>query len=220
MFKRAKRIPLQPLLVAALLAGWLGFAKDASAEANCFCSLACEDNTNYKSGTVRGWLWDSGSLATYTGWDQQGDANQTACNTLCGQQCLQTWNKANAGPHACSKGCANGQAIACWSKVGTREWKWAQGIGTLTNTPAQSTTTYTCPAGTKGDNWVDGGTIAAGKKCTFVACDHYQTFPPNTYPPNGTPIGSWGYTWGEFIGQNVNPAASTVQTAPAVCEIP
>jgi len=158
-------------------------------------------------------------LATYTGPFQQGDANQTACNTLCTQKCSATWNKANASPVACSKGCANGSFVACWSKVGTREWKSAQGIGYLTNTPAQQSTTYKCPVGTRGDNWVDGGPITPGKKCTFGACDHYQTFPPNTYPPDGTQIGSWGYTWGQFIGQYVNPISTTVQTAAAVCQI-
>jgi hypothetical protein len=208
------------LWLTAMLGWYLGLPKGALAAAHCFCSLACQDNTNYANTPVKGWLWDSGSLATYTGIDQQSDSHQTACNTLCTQKCLATWNKVNAGPLACSKGCANGSLIACWSKVGTKEWKSAQAVGNLINTPAQFNTTYKCPAGTRGDNWVDGGAIAAGKKCTFVACDHYQTFPPNTYPPNGTPIGSWGYTWGQFIAQNVDPIATTVQTAQAVCKIP
>lgn len=203
------------LWFAAVLGCCLGLPKDAFAAAHCFCSLACQDNTNYKGSPVKGWLWDSETLATYTGWDQQGDKNQTDCNTRCTQKCLATWNKANAGPLACSKGCANGSLVACWSKVGTREWKSAQATGNLTNTPAQYT--YKCPPGTRGDNWVDGGAIAPGKKCVFVACDHYQTFPPKTYPANGTQIGSWGFTWGEFIGQNVNPIATTVRAA--TCKI-
>jgi hypothetical protein len=207
------------LWLAIVLGGWLGLPQEALAEAHCFCSLACQDNTNLKGSPVRGWLWDSGSLATYRGLDQQGDKNQTDCNTLCTRKCFATWNKANAASLACSKGCVNGAAVTCWSKVGTREWKSAQQVGTLTNTPAQTNTTYRCPAGTRSDNWVDGGPIAAGKKCTFVACDHYQTFPPKTYPPNGTAIGSWGFTWGEFIGQHIDPIATTVQTASAVCKI-
>ncbi len=208
------------LWFAAMLGCCLGLPEDASAAAHCFCSLACQDNTNYKSTPLKGWLWDSATLATYTGLDQQGDKNQTDCNTRCTKTCLETWNKGNAGPLACSKGCANGSLVACWSKVGTREWKSAQGIGNLVNTPNQFSTTYKCPPGTRNDNWVDGGPIGAGKKCVFVACDHYPTFPPNTYPPNGTQIGSWGFTWGQFIGQHVNPIATTVQTASAVCKIP
>lgn len=192
---------------------------DAAADAHCFCSLAWQDNTNYQGSPAKGWLWDSGSLATYTGITQQSDKNQTACNTLCTQRCLAEWNKDKAAALACAKGVPSGSTLMCWSKVGTREWKSAQGIGTLVNTPAQFKTTCKCPEGTYGQPWVNGGTVPQGAKCAFVVCDHYQPFPGTGYPANGTAIGTWGFTWGAFFGQNIDPTCTTTQTAPAVCTI-
>lgn len=205
--------------VIVMAAFWSNTSVPARADAHCFCSLACEDNTNYKGSPVKGWLWDAGSLATYSGPFQQGDANQTRCNTLCTDKIAAIWNAQNAASLACGHGCADGSAIRGWSKVGTREWKSAQMVGTLVNTPAQTQTRCTCPAGSRNGDWVDGGPVPVGTRCAAVVCDRYPTIPAGSYPPNNTQLGTWGFTWGTFIAQFVNATCTTTQTAAAICKI-
>ena len=213
------KLHLTIIAVAVAISTLVGSPRSARADAHCFCSLAWQDNTNYKGSPTKGWIWDSGALATYKGPNQQGDANQTDCNTKCTGVC-RNMTKEQAAQLACDHGVPSGAQLTCWSKVGTKEWKTAQGFpGTLINTPAVNQTTCTCPAGTVNDAWINGGTIQPGHKCTFVACDHYNTYPANTYPPNNTPVGTWGWTWGAFIAQWVQPTCKTVQTAPAVCKL-
>jgi len=209
------------LLFAAILAICGGWTKDAFAQAHCFCLLSCVDLTNQKSSSMV--VKDYGALATYTGLTQQSDANQTACNTLCTTKAAPDTGSQAVANAACAIHCPNGSIVRAWSKVGTKEYKSAQLIGTLHNTPQVTATTCKCPT-----SWtcngcspqVAGGVTTDGK-CKKVACQA-NTIPP--YPPDGTPIGSWGFSWGNaFIawGTTANggaPVCKTTVISPAVCK--
>jgi hypothetical protein len=77
-------------------------------------------------------------------------------------------------------------------------------------------TTCKCPTGWACNGCspqVDGGITSDGR-CKRLACQG-NSIPP--YPPNGTPIGSWGFTWGNaFIawGTSANGGAPNCVTTP------
>lgn len=210
----------QPLLFFAMMV-ICGWTNSAFADAHCFCKLSCADLTNKSSATMV--VKDYGTLATYTGLGQQSDTNQTACNSLCTKIAAADVGSQAVANAACNLNCPNGSLVTAWSKVGTKEYKSAAPIGTLRNTPQVTVTTCKCPT-----SWtcngcspqVDGGTTTDGK-CKKVACQA-NTIPP--YPPDGTPIGTWGFSWGNaFIawGTTANggaPACKTTVTSPAVCK--
>lgn len=211
---------IQSLKRLALFVGILGicggWSRDAFAEAHCFCKLSCANLTNNKNASMV--IKDYGQLASYTGLNQQSDANQTACNTLCTQKAAPDTGSQAVASAACALGCPNGSLIRAWSAVGTKEYKSAQFIGTLTNTPA--VTKSKCPTGwaCNGCNpQVDGGFTSDGK-CKKLACQANTISP---YPPDGTQIGTWGFSWGNAFyawGTTANGGApTTVVITPAQC---
>ena len=151
-------------------------AGEAFAEANCWCLVSINNLTNLK--TSSGVIKDYGTVgAAFTGITQQSDNNQTACNTRCTQKASPDTGSAAIAASACSAGASNGTAVRAWSKVGTREYKSAQQIGTLiranavyscpsgyslsgTNCSNSVKPTYTCPSGT----WTEGA------KCVRQGC--------------------------------------------------
>ena len=193
------------------------YSNPANAKANCFCQAACQDNTGHKAGSVKGYLRDITVVGSYSGVGQQSDTNQTACNTECTTEAAKI-SKATLAQQACQKGCASGSPIMAWSKVGTREWKSAQGYGALQSSPAN--TVYTCPAGWFSNTTnIEGGQTGDGK-CKKKSGDNTTVTP---LPPNGTPLGTWGFTWGTEIiayGTAANGGAPTTSTTPGICNIP
>lgn len=210
----------QPLLFVAIMV-ICSWTNDAFADAHCFCKLSCANLTNNKIATMV--IKDYGTLATYTGPFQQSDSNQTACNTLCTKATAADIGSQTVANAACSLNCPNGSSVIAWSAVGTKEYKSAGLIGTLRNTPQVTVTTCKCPAGwtCNGCSPQSDGGITTDGKCKKVACQA-NTIPP--YPPDGTPIGTWGFSWGNaFIawGTTANggaPVCKTVVTSPAFCK--
>jgi len=214
---------IQNLKRLALFLGILGIccggSRDAFADAHCFCKLSCANLTNQTSASMV--VKDYGQIATYTGLNAQSDSNQTTCNTLCTKNyaAADTGSQAVAAA-ACALGCPNGSIVLAWSAVGTKEYKSAQQIGTLTNTPA--VTKSKCPTGWTCNGCspqVDGGFTSDGM-CKKVACNGNTISP---YPPDGTQIGnpSWGFSWGNAFyawGTAANGGApATVVITPAQC---
>lgn len=193
------------------------------ATATCFCKVSKDDLTNLHSAS--GVLLDlTGTVnKTYSGLFPQNDNNQTNCNTLCTSAAAPYTGNQSIAASACAAGAPNGTVIRAWSAVGTREYKSAQQIGVLINQPQVTNWTCTCPA-----SWtcngcspqVAGGVTTDGK-CKKLAC---QSFSISPFPPNGTQVGSWGFTWGNALyawGTPANggaPNCGTSVVSPAMCK--
>lgn len=84
------------------------------------------------------------------------------------------------------------QRVSAYSSVGTgagSHYRVAQSIYT---TCSGGGTTCTCPSAWMSNTNVAGGITTDGK-CKKLACQESGISPA---PPNGTQIGSWGFTWG------------------------
>jgi len=187
-----------------------------SALATCFCKISKDDLTNQTSAT--GVLLDLTSTVnyTYSGFFQQSDANQTDCNTRCTSAAAPYTGSQAVATSACAAGAPDGTVVRAWSGVGTKEYKSAQQIGTLNNDAAQ--TQLKCPVGWASNTTnVDGGVTSDGK-CKKLSAQPMSVTP---LPPNGTPIGTYGFTWGNAVYAWGTPAnggaAYPVTIMPAVC---
>jgi hypothetical protein len=115
----------------------------------------------------------------------------------------------------CSKNLADNTSIYATSAIGTQSYESCSGaIATYHRKPPYSVTTCVCPAGWLANATnVDGGVTTDGK-CKKGVCGPWSStaFPP---PPNGTPIGTWGFTWGTGIyawGTTANGGVATCTT--------
>ncbi len=113
--------------------------------------------------------------------------------------------------------CASNKAagpIFAYYGIGTKPYEQCDNkIGTL-NRPLP-TTTCTCPKGWASDTNVDGGITKDGK-CKKVACQPMGISP---FPPDGTAVGAWGFTWGNALiawGTTANGGAAICVTNPAL----
>jgi hypothetical protein len=185
----------------------MGSASAAKAEATCFCKISKDDLTNKKSAT--GVLLDLTSEVntTYKGLNQQSDKNQTSCNKLCTDKAAPYTGQQSIATQACSAGATSGTTIRAWGAVGTREYKSAQQIGTLTNVAA--VTQQICPAGSVGGTTNQPGVTTDGK-CKKPT----GTCPITPAPPIWTAIGNWGFT-GEngAVWQWIQPTTNVVSAA-------
>lgn len=101
--------------------------------------------------------------------------------------------------------------VSAYAAVGTRDYRVAQSIFV---TCTGGVKTCICPA-----TWLSrmtnvvGGVTPDGV-CKKLACDGNTISPP---PPNGTPIGTWGATWGNQFwawGTTANGGAANCTTSP------
>ena len=100
--------------------------------------------------------------------------------------------------------------VAAYAKVGTQQYRVAQSIFV---TCTGGVRTCTCPKGWTANGGSDGG-IATDGKCKKLACNGNMVSP---FPPDGTQIGNWGFTWGNsFIawGTTANGGAAHCVTSP------
>jgi hypothetical protein len=209
-------------VLAAMLACCGGWTKDAlAAEAHCFCKVSCANLTGQSSASMV--VKDLGPLFTYKGLDPMKAANQVDCAKLCTTAAAPYTGSQAIATAACALGCPNGFHVIAYSAVGTKPYRPAQELGVLKNTPVVSQTICKCPTGWTCNGCspqTDGGVTTDGK-CKKVACQPDTISPP---PPNGTPIGTWGFSWGNaFIawGTAANggaPACKTTIISPAVCK--
>jgi hypothetical protein len=193
------------------------------ASATCFCKISMNDLTNQNSAS--GVLLDlTGAVnKTYTGLFPQNDSNQTDCNTRCTNTAASYTGNQSIAASACAAGAPNGTVIRAWSAVGTKEYKSAQQIGVLINQPQVTKTTCTCPAtwACNGCSPQVAGGVTTDGKCKKLSC---QPFSISPFPPDGTQVGAWGFTWGNALyawGTTANggaPNCVTTVVSPAVCK--
>ena len=124
----------------------------------------------------------------------------------------------------CNSGRPAGPVFAYYA-IGTKPYEQCDNkIATIVRPPAYSVTTCTCPAGWLANPTnVDGGVTSDGK-CKKGVCGPWNAtaIPP---PPNGTAIGTWGFTWSNGIyvwGTTANggaPNCVTVNYPAGPCSV-
>jgi hypothetical protein len=185
-------------------------ASEAKAAATCFCKISKDNLTNSASAT--GVLKDLTSQVNmnFTGINQQSASNQKQCSDRCTNVAQSYSGQQSIATLACQAGAPNGTPIKAYAAVGTRKYDSAQFIGELKNIAA--VTQQVCPAGSLANPTnVDGGVTSDGKCKKLVS-----TCPMNPTPPNGTQIGTWGFTWGSGVFQWIQP--NTTVTSQAQCK--
>ncbi|HEV3185044.1 MAG TPA: hypothetical protein VGZ49_09180 [Xanthobacteraceae bacterium] len=211
------------LMCFAIVVGCcVGVPKDAFAEAHCFCKLSCYNQAGNMS--VGSELKNYGWLATYTGANQQGEANQKACATLCASAASADIGSQALATAACAMGCPNGSVIKAYSAVGNKPYRDDQlSIGTLINTPPVTKTTYDCNA--MPGTWLDNPSSGNGghARCVKNSCDAVNGVPA---APHWTSIGTaWSSATGAAwvtdgsgdIWYGVPAHATTTVVSPAQC---
>src|SRR5665213_1538988 len=155
-----------------------------------------------------------GKVIVYAG----NDAGSSISNPIIDLGTLGSWGTQNAHFNdktwLCQQIQHQGQfRVSAYAAVGTRDYVVAQSIYV---TCTGGVTTCICPA-----TWyanvsnVLGGVTTDGK-CKKAACDGNMVSPN---PPNGTPIGTWGFTWGHAFyawGTAANGGAAHCTTSPWV----
>jgi hypothetical protein len=212
------------LLLTAAVLGTPAAYSNAPLKATCFCKVSganLQGQTNVQSY----FLELTGEVNTsYTGFGQQNEDKQFNCKQRC-QKVVDSYDKYTIASAACAAGVPHGAQIGGWSAVGTNGYIQARTVGTLTNTPAafESVLTCQCPA-----NWLSNLTNVPGGMTSDIKCKKLAYKPINIspLPPDGTQVGTWGFTWGDEVwafgsltnGGAASCVASSLPT-PAVCKI-
>lgn len=215
------------LIVASPLAGDDLPAAAPAGGATCFCVLAT-DNIEGR-GTTNGFHVDLTSQLnqSYYGLYQQHEDNQVDCSKRCRAQVVSYTSQAGNAAPFCQAGFPNLKGLTGFSKVGTKSYRFANNnnmnkpdyIAYLKHSPQLSQTTYTCPP-----TWYTGNTNILGGTSSDNGCKKlagYLSIPP--YPPNGTQLGNWGFSWANEMwarGTVANGGAATAKTVkgdPAEC---
>lgn len=215
------------LLVAAPLSGDDLPAAAPAGGATCFCVLAT-DNIEGR-GTPNGFHVDlTGQVnQSYYGFSQQHEDNQVDCAKRCRAQVVSYTSQAGNAAPFCQAGFPNGKELTGFSKVGTKNYRFAKNsamnppmyVAFLKHSPQLSQTTYTCPP-----TWYTGTTNILGGTQSENGCKKlagYLSIQP--YPPNGTKLGDWGFSWVNEMwarGTVANGGAATAKTVkgpPAEC---
>lgn len=184
--------------------------------ATCFCKISKDNLVGNKSAT--GVIKDlTGEVNKTFLW--QGSGQQDTCQSLCSTAAEKYEKNQSIAASACAAGAQDFTQIIAYSAVGTMEYRGAREIGTLQHILPVTQTTCTCPSTWYSDmNNVLGGVTTT--KCKKLACKPIGIAP---LPPNGTPVGSWGFTWGNELwayGSNANggaPTCVTVTVYPELC---
>jgi hypothetical protein len=191
--------------------------------ATCFCVVSFNNLTG-QTGRSGVCLDLTGTVnKSYSGLLPMKDDNRKDCQTRCSDAAakLSATQKQAIADCACSNGVGTGTTIRAYGAVGTKEYQSDQSLGTLTNNAQVSNTTCKCPVGWLSNTTnIDGGITTDGN-CKKIVCQPIGVAPP----PNGTPVGTWGFIWGNAlyaIGSNVNGGAAncvTVVVSPKVCKL-
>jgi hypothetical protein len=213
---------LKLVLFAAILGWYVGGSESALADAHCFCKLSCYNQAGNLS--VGSTLKDYGWLATYTGINQQGGANQNACAGLCASAASADIHSQALATAACAMGCPNGDVVKAYSAVGNKPYRDDNlTIGTLVHTPPVTKTTYDCNA--MPGTWLDNPSSGNGNhaRCIKNSCDAVAGVPP---APSWTSIGTaWSTATGAAwvtdgsgnIWYGIPAHATTTVVSPAEC---
>lgn len=179
-----------------------GLAKSALPVAHCFCKAI--QNVGKTAGTsIPNPLLDLGVVATYS----NPIGKNKDCENECSKAASLNANFNNKTWWCQLKKVKGHHTVSAYAAVGENgTYRVAQ---TIDFDCTGGDTTCQCPKGWTCNGCspqVNGGWTSDGK-CKKVACQA-NTIPP--YPPDGTPIGSWGFSWGNaFIawGTSANGGA-------------
>ena len=108
----------------AKVAWYFGSCLPLFAEAHCFCKVAHDQGTTVTK--VDNPVMDFGQIATYTGFNQQGSANQKDCSKKCDIS-VANW-KADKAALCLGFGQANGAVLKSYNAVGTNDYGWGETI--------------------------------------------------------------------------------------------
>ena len=222
---------MKTMLKTLVLFAAIAAANAASATSTCWCEIASSYSTG-EHDTVIISLTDAVNTTYCAGpgcvcsFANQCDAARADCSQRCN---LAADQYRNNPAFFCGKGTSgptrNGVTIRAYSHVGTRAWEANNTIGTLTNTPAVTQTTCTCPSGWLTPHNVEGGVInGPGKNCKRTACYPITAGAGTALPPNGSstpvlPDGSNWWTWGDGLVQTAPVATcKTTTVSNAVCK--
>jgi hypothetical protein len=148
-------------------------------------------------GKVTGDCYSTGALGANYSLPCKTQAHQNDC---CGRvknaiAALSAAQKQTILDCLCSKNTPDNTDIYATAAVATSDYEKCDGaIGKFHQKPAYSITTCTCPAGWLANPTnVDGGVTSDGK-CKKGVCGPWNDV-AFSHPPNGTPVGTWGFTW-------------------------
>lgn len=192
------------------------------ATAHCFCKVTYANIAGLQHATAECMDLTNKVNKAYTGLDPDKEANQIDCASRCTAvaAALTQAEKQSIADCACAANMPSGTRINAYSSAGTKKYRSAHQIGILTNAPAVTQTTCKCPQGWLSDTNVDGGVTV--ENCKKGVCDYNSVSP---FPPDGTKIGTWGFTWKNAFyayGNAANGGAkvcNTVVVTPRICRI-
>ena len=101
--------------------------------------------------------------------------------------------------------------VSAYAAVGTLHYAVAQSIFI---TCTGGVKTCICPTGWLSNTSNTAGGVTTDGACKRAVCDHMSIGP---FPPNGTAIGTWGFTWGDGVyawGTSANGGASHCTVTP------
>ena len=198
-----------------LFALMVTLAPEAEARATCFCKISCGSLTGQTSATNVVLDLTGTADMTFTGLFQQNENKQQQCEARCEEVAGPYTNNPSLLPALCAQCPSGTTTINAYSAVGTKKYRHAHLIGTLINTPP--TTTCTCPPGWLSNTTnVSGGVVASDGRCKQSVGQISIT----PLPENGTPVGSWGFTWGNALyawGTNANGGEAQCVSSGAAC---
>ncbi|HQU86527.1 MAG TPA: hypothetical protein PKY59_25575, partial [Pyrinomonadaceae bacterium] len=199
--------------------------KSKRKKATCFCKISCKDLTNQSATSGNDILLDiTGEVGLiFNELFPEKPANQNECNKRCTEESAKYIKTQLFAAKACEN-CPDGAVINAYSAVGTKPYRSAQYIGQLVKKPEVKETICTCPKGWfSNKTQTDGGvTYEGAKSCKRISCQAINILP---LPIDGTPLGDWGFTWGNALyawGTPQNGGGSKCITriiSPAVCKI-
>jgi hypothetical protein len=177
-----------------LRAGLLVFAAsvfipaDAMAKKYCTCVAA---TGGWKSGIVHNY----GTIASYADLDTSAPKK---CSKGCSDRVSGKVDIANATALCASTGWVGGcvRGYGYIGSIGTNNPDGTAGKLNC-NAPVAAVTQQKCPQGWLANTTNQDGGVAADGKCKRLACQPLST----PLPANGTPLGTWGFSWGNGIWQ-------------------
>jgi hypothetical protein len=190
-----------------------GAAKAAINKQTCFCVISKNNLTGNKhqSGVCND-LTGAVNLQ-FSGLQPSHSQRESQCAQACTAKAAPLTGNQGVAQCACSQGAPNGTVINAYRAVGNNgQYDSAHQIGVLKNSPAVTQTK--CPATWLANQTnVDGGVTADGK-CKKLS----GTLSITPVPPNGTPLGTYGFSWGNQVyawGTQANGGAPITTTVSA-----
>lgn len=196
----------------------IGFSSTAKAGRTCFCDAVMSGlnmNNSVHALTSAANLYFPGAFGGLSA-AADGDCRKR-CNTVFGQKL------GDIAQSACGQNRANDSGIYPVYWIGTGGKNGAGGGAKLTNKPAGPVTEKKCIA-----PWMSNTSNIPGGVTTDGRCKQefaIQNFTINPKPTNGTPIGNWGFYWGNAVVAYGTPqnggAAVDYQSGwvPAICKL-